>query len=49
MIGELNDKFEPTFIRAIETHNYGLMNDVLRVFTGQADEILDMHGNNLVA
>ena len=46
---EINLRFEPNIVRAIDTHNYGLMNDILKVFTGNADEIIDINGNNLVA
>lgn len=49
LMEEINAKFEPLLVRAIETHNHGLMNDILKVFTGSADEIVDMNGNNLVA
>ena len=36
-------------IESVETHNYGQMENILKVFNGAIDHVLDENGNSLVA
>lgn len=44
-----NEKYQEMMIESVETHNYGQMENILKVFNGAIDHVLDENGNSLVA